>query len=108
MVQLTEVQKNLFDQLRIQRPFFKIEYNIKTFLTIKNGLRLHTRNRNKIINIDIIYNNGLDLYEITAYKINGVKCKIIAEYREVYFDKLHDLIQDIIFKPETWINKEVI
>lgn len=100
MVELTEVQQTLLEQLKGTNRFFIIEYNVKTILTIDNGLRLHTKNNRTVINIDIIYNNGSDLYIIKAYKVNGLKaeCKEIANYEDIFFDQLHELIRSILFK----------
>ena len=96
---LTEVQLNLLDQLKGMHSFFIYEYSIKTILTIDNGLRLCTRNNGTVINIDITYNYGKDLYEIKAYKINGFKaeCKEIANYSDVFSDQLHEFIRGILF-----------
>lgn len=100
MVELTETQQTLLDQLKGFNRFFIVEYGIKTILTIDNGLRLHTKNNGKTVNIDIVYNYGPDLYEIKAYRINSLKaeCEQIAGYESVFFDQLDDLIRDILFK----------
>lgn len=96
---LTEVQINLLDQLRGMNRLFIAEYGIKTILTIDNGLRLCTKNNGKVVNIDITYNYGQDLYSMKAYKINGLKaeCKEMADYEGVFFDQLHELIRGVLF-----------
>ena len=99
MVELTETQETLVNQLKRMNRFFISEYGIKIILTIDNGLRLHTKNNGKVINIDITYNYGQDLYEIKAYKINSFKaeCEQIADYEGVFFDQLHEIIRGILF-----------
>lgn len=95
---LSEVNQTLMDQLRTLNPFFIAEYNIKCVIQINdNKVRLHSRNRGKVVNIDIAYNEGLDLYEIQAYRVNGlsVTCEQIKDVKEVYFDQLHDIIRGI-------------
>ena len=99
MIELTGTQQSLLDQLKGMNRLFITEYNIKTILTIDNGLRLCTRNNGTVVNIDITYNYGQDLYKIEAYKINSLKaeCKQIANYEGVFFDQLHKLIRGILF-----------
>ena len=99
MVKLTETQQSLLDQLKGMNRLFVIEYNIKTILTIDNGLRLCTKNNGNVVNIDITYDYGQDLYKIKAYKINSLKaeCKQIANYEGVFFDQLHELVREVLF-----------
>lgn len=97
MVELTETQETLLNQLK--SPFFRGEYNIKAILTIHDGLRLHTKRYSKVINIDITYNYGKDLYEIKAYRVNSLKaeCEQIANHEDVYFYQLHEIIRGVLF-----------
>ena len=100
MVELTQIQQTLIEQLKGANRFFVAEYNIKAILSIDNGLRLHTRNNGRVVNIDITYNHGKDLYGIRAYSVNGFKVKTekIADFPDVYFDQLHERIRKILFK----------
>ena len=100
MVELTQLQQTLLEQLKISNRYFTIDYNVKAIITIDNGLRLHTRKNNRVVNIDITYNYGKDLYEIKAYSVNGLKAitEQIASYNDVYFDQLHSIIRKILFK----------
>jgi len=100
MTRLTQVQQKLLNQLKETNSFFRIEYNIKAILAIDNGLRLHTRNKGRVVNIDITYDSGKDLYRIKAYPVNGLKAKVeqIADFTDVYFDQLHERIREILFR----------
>lgn len=96
---LSEVNQTLINQLRALDPFFITKYNIKCVVQINdNKVRLHSRNRGKVINIDITYNEGLDLYEIQAYRVNGLEanCEQIKDIKEVYVDQLHDIIKEVL------------
>jgi hypothetical protein len=100
MIELTKIQKTLFTQLRVTNRYFEGEYNIKAVLAITDGLRLHTKNNGKTINIDIIYDYGMDLYKIKAYTINKYNTTFdkIAEFEDVFFDQLHEIIRSILFR----------
>ena len=100
MIELTEVQQTLIEQLKEMNRFFISEYNVKTILAIDNGLRLHTKNNGRVVNIDITYDYGNDLYDIKAYSVNSLKaeCKQIADFTGIFFDQLHELIRGILFK----------
>lgn len=100
MVELTQIQYTLLEQLKGINRLFMSEYNVKAILTIDNGLRLHTKNNGKVVNIDITYDYGRDLYDIKAYSVNSLKAKTgrIADFTEVFFDQLHERIREILFK----------
>jgi len=100
MVELTEVQQILIEQLKERNQFFIVEYHIKTILTIDNGLRLYTKNNGRVINIDITYDSDNDLYDIKAYSVNSLKaeCDQIAVFTGVFFDQLHERIRGILFR----------
>jgi len=96
----TEIQKTIVDQLRRLNPLFIPEYGIKTILWKEDGrsVRLHTRNRGIVINIDIIYKPVPDLYDIEAYRVDGLDCKRIADVKYVYFFEMHSVIRSILDK----------
>lgn len=100
MVELTQVQQILIEQLKEINRFFAVEYNVKAILAIDNGLRLHTKDNGRTVNIDITYNSSRDLYEIKAFSVNGLRAVTvqIADYSDVYFDQLHERIREILFK----------
>ena len=96
----SQVQETLIEQLHGLNPLFVGEYGVKAILAIEDGygLRLHTRNRGKVINIDIIYRPCPDLYDIKAYKVDGLKitCEQIVDKTGIFFDQLHDVIRSIL------------
>ena len=64
----------------------------KNFTVTSNGLmfslpggRGYTTNG---INRVCITLNGLDLYDVTYYRIRGVECKVVTESLDVYCDQL--------------------
>ncbi len=98
---LSDINQTLVNQLRSTNPFFVSEYSITCVIQLKeNSLRLHSRNRGKVINIDITYNTTWDLYDIKAYLIRGTDCKPLPSFEGVYFDQLHDIIKEILFKKQ--------
>ena len=96
----TEYQANIIGQLYVFNPFFIQEYNVKAILNIKDGygIRLHTKQGKKTVNIDIIYVVGQDLYEVVAHEVDAVKTetKQIAKIEMVFFDQLHEVIRKIL------------
>jgi len=49
-------------------------------------LRLHFSNREGVMNIDIHYNEPLDLYEIEAHRINPKTLAVTTRvYKDIYF-----------------------
>ena len=97
---MSQVQETLLEQLYGLNPLFMAKYGVDTILAIEDGygLRLHTRNKGRVINIDIIYRLGSDLYDIKAYKVDGLKitCEQIADETQIFFDQLHDVIRNVL------------
>jgi len=103
----SDVQAEILAQLYALNPLWMYEYNVKATLNIANGygVRLHIKHGQKVINIDIVYNVGHDLYDITAYKVDGKKATYerIAKYEMIFFDQLHDVIREIL--RGVWLGK---
>jgi hypothetical protein len=60
-------------------------------------LRLHFKSSGRIMNIDIRYNDSLDLYEIAAHRINPKTLDITTRiYTDIYFDQFAELIPEIL------------
>ena len=97
---LNEIQKTLIDQLRVLNPFFLLEYNIRTVVIMnETTLRLHSK-ASKTINIDIRYNRGSDLYDITAYKLEnfGLDVSTIFNEKGIFCDQLDETLRSILKK----------
>ena len=99
----TLYQKTIAEQLQALNPWFQTLYNIKALLALEDGrtLRLHTRNQGGlIINIDITYDNGADLYNIKADKIknNGLDAEEIFNEKGFYADQLDETIHKLLNK----------
>jgi len=94
----SDVQAEILAQLYALNPLWMYEYNVNAVLNIADGygVRLHTRQNRRVINIDIVYSVGQDLYEVTAYEIKGVEAEEIAKHEMIYFFQLHDVIREIL------------
>jgi len=98
MTQLSEVQETLLTQLSTINPFFREIYGVQAIVVMNDGLtvRLHTWKDRKSTNIDITYNAGLDVYQVTGYRIEGsTRVRQLQKFPEVYFDELYDFIQKL-------------
>ena len=61
-----------------------------------NNLRLHFKARKGVINIDIHYDQGLDLYVVKAHKLNPQTLDVkTRESGEVYFDQFAELFREV-------------
>ncbi|MHA1723105.1 MAG: hypothetical protein ACTSXW_08520 [Candidatus Baldrarchaeia archaeon] len=94
----SDIQAEILAQLYAFNPLWIHEYNVKAVLNIADGygVRLHTRQNRRVINIDIVYSVGHDLYNVTAYEIKGVEAEEIAKHEMIYFFQLHDVIREIL------------
>lgn len=62
-----------------------------------NTLRLHFKIGKGAVNIDIHYNESLDVYEVKAHKINSKTLEVkTTEYRDIYFDQFAELFSEIL------------
>ena len=59
-------------------------------LTFKIG-----RNAGKVNCVQVNYNEGLDLYEMTFKRVSVKGIKIIKEFDQVYFDQLQTLFTEV-------------
>jgi hypothetical protein len=98
----TLYQKTIIEQLQTLNPWFMQLYNVKAILPLEDGrtLRLHTRHRGDlVINIDITYDNGADLYNIKADKITEhLNVQEIFNEKGFYWDQLDETIHKLLNK----------
>lgn len=76
------------------------EFDVKQLIAMdENTLRLHSRGRRGVINVDIHYNRGSDLYDIKAYRLRGagIDAREIHSGSGIYVDQL-DTVLDAIFR----------
>jgi len=93
------IVRTIADQLHALNPQFMDEFGIKQLIEMDpNTLRLHSRTRRGVVNIDIHYDEGPDTYSITAYKIEGTDAKQIFKNSDIYVDKF-DTVLDAILRP---------
>jgi hypothetical protein len=105
MNKIGEVGKTILEQLKAENPLFRSDYGVKAILLLEDdsGIRLHTKNGRKVINIDIKYDSGSDLYQVEFHKQKG-KYGLTWETKTldgVFFDQLNRLIQKELSK-ELW------
>ncbi len=67
----TSIQETIVKQLIHLNPFFVKLYGVKAIRHCEDGrtIRLYTKNKGIVINIDITYNEASDLYDIKAVKL---------------------------------------
>lgn len=65
-------------------------YRFKFVKLNDNSLRLHYKHRN----LDIIYNEGLDLYNIEKHIIKGIGEWKTEKIEGIYFDSLKEIIEE--------------
>ena len=96
----SDVQAEILTQLYALNPLWIYEYNVKAILNVADGygVRLHIKHGRKVINIDIVYSVGQDLYEVVAHEVDAIKAetKQIAKIEMVFFDQLHEVIRKIL------------
>jgi hypothetical protein len=99
----TDIQAEILAQLYYLNPLWIYDYNIKTVIGIAEGygIRLHIRT-SRVINIDIVYNEAKDLYDVKAFLVrigeNVFDVREIASYTDVFFDDLDTVIKQILNK----------
>ena len=99
----TDIQAEILAQLYYLNPLWIYDYNVKKIVGIAEGygVRLHIRS-NRVINIDIIYDEAKDLYDVKAFLVsmskNEINVKEIAEYSDVFLEDLDTVIKQILNK----------
>ncbi|MEM3506699.1 MAG: hypothetical protein QXT31_03490 [Candidatus Bathyarchaeia archaeon] len=103
----TEIQKTMVKQLSA------LTYGLNSQMLYMNdgrSLRLHIRKGKKIVNIDVIYDEGADLYNIKAYRLKdrvekfgdeeiiipNIDVETIAEINGVIWEELNEIIHRIL------------
>lgn len=100
---ISQVQKTIVEQLTAQNRFFASEHDIKALVAMddRNTIRLHHRGK-ETVNIDIRYNEGSDLYNVKAYRLqnHGLDVKTIYDEQGFYWDQLDTVIKTILRKAQ--------
>jgi hypothetical protein len=105
----TDIQAEILAQLYYLNPLWIREYGVDGIVGTEGGygIRLHIRNH-KIVNIDIIYDEANDLYNVEAHQVifkegrdmrkSTVEVKEIAKYEGIFFEDLDAIIKQILNK----------
>lgn len=69
----------------------------KTFVKMdENTLRLHFKDRRGVVNVDIHYNLGSDLYDVTYQRISKETYEIKSSIqKDIFFDQFADVFDDL-------------
>jgi allophanate hydrolase subunit 1 len=96
---LNDIQKDILETLTYSNPLWISDLGVRAILTKgENTIRLCTKNNKTVINIDIVYNAGSDLYDVKFYKLKGNFDVETKEFKDVFFDELYRLLQEQISK----------
>jgi hypothetical protein len=87
-----EVQATILTQLTYLNKNWLKDFNVGAVIKIKNGIRLKLLLGKYIITIDIVYNVGLDLYDITIY----IGEQEVRRLERVYWDQLIEKISQTL------------
>ena len=103
-VQVSSVVQTLLEQLNALNPLWRVEYQIKNVVVDKkrpNWVRLCSRLGQQVINIDISYNEGTDLYDIKAYRLRnyGLDIRTVYDEEGIYAENLNCALVMIVFRP---------
>lgn len=99
---INQVQKTFIQQLQVQNPNFLSEFHITNIVLMsENRIRLHHRAK-EIVNIDITYNRGSDLYDVKAYCVrnHGLDVQTIFDEEGFFWDQLNTVIKSILKTPK--------
>jgi allophanate hydrolase subunit 1 len=95
---LSDTQKAILETLTYFNPIWKDDLGVKEILVKDdNVIWLHTKNNNKVVNVEIVYDYGSDLYIVKFHKLKGFDVET-TEFEDVYFDELYRLLQEQISK----------
>jgi len=87
-----EVQATILTQLTALNKSWLRDFHVGAVIKIKNGIRLKLLLGKYIITIDIVYNVGLDLYDITIY----IGEQEVRRLERVYWDQLIEKISQTL------------
>ncbi len=97
---ISEVVQTIADQLKQLNPLFQVEFNIKSLIAMSDDrLRLHSRHRGGVVvNIDIQYDRGADLYNIEAYKLtkSALNCEEVFSGSGFFAEQLDETLNEIL------------
>jgi len=99
----------LVKQLSAMDRMYQYRYGVRNLINMGNDtLRLATKQgRSNAVNVDIKYNSGSDLYDITAYEINrNMQVKKVYEGDGFYTENLPTVLNSIIIRKD--YNRDVV
>jgi len=96
---LSDVHKAILETLIEYDPLFKDSLGIKgIYIKNENTLWLHTKNNKTIVNIEISYDSGNDLYIVRFHKLKDNFDIETKEFTHIFFNELYDLLREQISK----------
>ncbi len=107
---VTQIQDTMIKQLSAQNPAWSTDHSVKTVLLMSDGItiRLCHRRGRRVVNIDITYNRGSDLYSVKAYLIrhSGLEVTTIYDESGFFWDQLDMVIGSVLRKAEEEAEKQ--
>lgn len=101
---VSPVQAEMWNQIRRAVPFHTLQaLGLKMQITSgTHTLRLHFKKNGKVTNIDFTYDEGADLYNVKAYKLNNktLEADVIYDHKGIFFDQFADVIGEILKVPK--------
>jgi len=96
---LSDVHKSILITLTEYDPIFKDSLGIKgIYIKDENTLWLHTKNNKTVVNIEISYDSGNDLYIVRFHKLKENFDVETKEFTHIFFNELYDLLREQISK----------
>jgi formylglycine-generating enzyme required for sulfatase activity len=75
---LNEIQQTMIDQLKHLNPLWRGEFGVRMIIIMdENTLRFPMAIGRHKVNVDLKYEEGDDLYRISAYDINAFTRKVV-------------------------------
>lgn len=84
-----EIAGEIYNQLG-RKAFFMM--GAKNLAHGENNLQFKISGSGRVSHINIAL-NGLDLYDVTFYKVRGVNTKVVSKFENYYDDMLKSLIE---------------
>ena len=90
------IAQTIREQIENTDKFALWAWGAKDFVYADNGLKFKTSGGVKFKGHVFIRLTGNDTYEVTTYRIRGVKVTYVHEFRDIYVENLVSVIKNIV------------
>jgi hypothetical protein len=95
---LSDTHKAILETLTEYNPIWQEDLGVKRiYLKDENTIWLHTKNNKTVVNIEIRYDSGNDLYIVRFHKLKDFDIET-KEFTHIFFNELYDLLREQISK----------